>query len=106
MPSSVASTRSPPGWMASDAEIPVAGGLPAADQVAPPSADWKTDFSCESAPGAGLVHARTSWAGPAASRAAVGWPQGPGAAGLHGAAWLATDQAAPVSGPLSSSPDG
>ena len=47
----------------------------------------------------------------AASRAPVGWPLGPGAPGRHRTCrlttrGLATLQAAPVSGPLSSSPDG
>src|SRR5438132_7290179 len=108
MPALVASTTTRPWpWTETEVASPAAGTVPPLAQLTPPSVDSTTVFVWV-APAAlvALVHTRTSWAWPAASRAPVGWPSGPGAPGAHGSLWLAAVQAAPVSGPLYSAPDG
>src|SRR5215472_17561919 len=98
--------------MATEAAIPAAGAVPITDQCAPLSVDSTMSLAWVSPAGlVALVHTRTSEFPLAASRVPVGWPLGPGAPGRHRTCWLttgplATFQAAPVSGPLSSSPDG
>src|SRR5260221_7189595 len=113
MPASVASTtRLSWAWIATEVAIPVLGAAPIADQCTPPSVDSTTNLAWVSlAVLVALVHIRTSRFALAASRVPAGWPLGPGAPGRHGTCWLttgplATVQAPPLSGPLSSSPDG
>src|SRR5215470_16613603 len=98
--------------MATEVAIPAGGAVPIADQCPPLSVDSTMSLAWVS-PAAlvALVHTRTSSLPLAASRVPVGWPPGPGAPGRHDTRLLttgalATLQAPPVSGPLSSSPDG
>ncbi len=94
-------------WVATEVAIPAGSAAAAFDQCAPPSDDSKTSLAWVSLAGlVVLVQTRTSRPESAASRAPVGCPLGPGAPGWHGTPWLATVQAVPVIGPLSSSPDG